>query len=181
MYFFSSKLGFGVCMFWLAFVAITLVPWSEDPSRMTYRVGGRSGQVPGVVVGDVGLQVYISFFSFLGDGQVFVHEKEQITYSHATELRGLASIGVQLAKEVGGGLEVGRPAEPSGVATVQVHGDVGQIQLLDGIDGALEVGILGTGACAQVLAGIFHCASDLGHEPLTLGHTHVGDHVGEGV
>lgn len=81
---------------------------------------------------------------------MFALEKQRITYGHATKLRGLASIGVQLAKEVGGGLEVGRPAEPSGVATVQVHGDVGQIQLLDGIDGALEVGILGTGACVEV-------------------------------
>lgn len=37
------------------------------------------------------------------------------------------------------------------MATVEVHGDVRQVQLLDGVDGALKVGVLSTGTCEKEL------------------------------
>lgn len=39
------------------------------------------------------------------------------------------------------------------MATVKVHGDVGQVELGDGIVGALEVGGLGTSALGNVEVG----------------------------
>ncbi len=96
------------------------------------RRGG--GDAPGVVVGNVGGQ--------------------------AADRSGLAGARVDAGKQIGGGLDVGGPAEPPGVASIEVHGNVGQVELLEGIHGQLLVGRGGAAA---------------------LGDVHVGDQVGKGV
>lgn len=87
---------------------------------------------PGIVVGNVG--------------------------SKTTELLGGAGTLVDLSVHGRRGGKVKRPSEPSSVTTVQVHGDIGESELLDGIDSQILVASGGTGA---------------------LGDTHIGDRVGE--
>jgi len=98
------------------------------------RIGGAGGDAPGVVVGDVG--------------------------GEAADGGGRAGGFVEVAEHGRGGADVGGPAEPAGVAGVEVHGHVWQVELLDGVGGQLLVGSSRVGA---------------------LGNAHVGDHVGEGV
>lgn len=89
---------------------------------------------PGIVVGNVG------------------HE--------TTEGLGAAGVLEDLGVHLGGGGKVRLPAEPASVTTIEVHGDVGKVELGDGVVGALEVGSLSAGA---------------------LGHVQVGDEVGKRV
>ena len=96
------------------------------------RRGGRDA--PGVVVGNV-------------SGQ-------------ATDGGGLAGILVDVGEEVSSGLDVGGPAEPASVASVEVHSDVGQVELLEGVDSQL---LVGGGRAAALL------------------DAHVGHHVGQGI
>ena len=84
------------------------------------RVGGARRRRPGVVVCHVGGQ--------------------------AAHGGGLAGRGVQLAEQRRRGLDVGGPAEPAGVAGVEVHAHVGQVELLHGVGDALLVGGSGVGA-----------------------------------
>ena len=65
---------------------------------------------------------------------------------------GFASSSVKLSEKSCGGLDVGGPSEPSGVAGIEIHAHVGQIELLDGIGNALLVGIcsIGTLLHAQI-------------------------------
>ena len=92
------------------------------------------GDAPGVVVGNVG--------------------------SQTTDGGGLAGTRVDAGIQVGCGLNVGGPAEPAGMASIEVHAHVGEVELLQGIDGQLLVG---------------------GGRSAALRNVHVGDHVGEGV
>lgn len=73
---------------------------------------------------------------------------------------GLASIEVDFAEDIGSASLVSGPAEPACVASIHVHGHVGEVQGLDSVDDAAVV--------------------NLG-SALALGHTQVGDHVGQGV
>lgn len=61
----------------------------------------------------------------------------------------LVDAGVQ----VRGGLEVGLPAEPAGVAHVDVHGDVGEVEFLQGVGDAFPVGGGGVGAFLDAEVG----------------------------
>ena len=97
-------------------------------------VRGRRAERPGVVVGDVG--------------------------DETTERLGGAGILVDLGVQRSSQGLVGRPSEPSSVAGIEVHGDVGQVEVLDGVVGALEVS---------------------GLSVLALGDVQVGDQVGQGV
>lgn len=96
--------------------------------------GGALGDGEAVVVGDVG--------------------------GESTDSLWLASLGVELCEHVGGRADVGGPSEPSSVASIKVHGHVGKVQLLHGVDGEGLVGGCGVGA---------------------LRDTHVGDHVSKGI
>jgi hypothetical protein len=97
-------------------------------------VGRGDGGVVAVVVGDVGGQ--------------------------AAERGGLAGFGVDLGKHLGGGCQVGFPAQPAGVACVGVGGDVGEVE---GLDCVLDTGDVG---------GLSFLAS---------GNVQVGDEVAETV
>lgn len=97
-------------------------------------VRGSGGEGPAVVVGHVGDET--------ADGL------------------GLAGGLVDVSEQSGGGLDVGGPAEPAAVASVKVLGDVGEVELGDGVVGALLVGRGGVG---------------------TLGNVGVGDEVGKRV
>lgn len=103
---------------------------------VTVVVGGgvswASSDGPGIVVGNVG--------------------------SKTTELLGRAGVLVDLSEHSRSGGEILSPSEPSSVTTVQVHGDIGESELLDGVDSQVLVGSSSTGA---------------------LGDTHVGDRVGK--
>lgn len=77
-----------------------------------------------------------------------------------TQLRGVAGVLVSLGELLSTGLEVVVPAEPAAVASVHVHDDIGQVELLQGVGSALVV------AVSRVLAGL-----EVG----------VGDEVGERV
>lgn len=88
------------------------------------RVGGRGGGVVGVVVGDVG--------------------------DEAAQRRGLAGFVVDFGEEFGGGAEVCVPAEPAGVAGVDVGGYVGEVEGLDGVFYARDVGGFGFDAAGDV-------------------------------
>ena len=98
------------------------------------RVRRGRGDAPGVVVGNVGGQ--------------------------ATDSSRLAGVLVDAGKQVSGGLDVGGPAEPASVASVEVHGHVRQVQLLERIHGQL---LVCRGGAAALL------------------DAHVGHHVGKGV
>lgn len=95
-------------------------------------VSGASSNGPGVVVGNVG--------------------------GKTTELLGGAGVLVDRSIHIRRVDKMFSPSEPSSVTTVQVHGDIGESELLDGIDGQILVGSGGVGA---------------------LGHSHVGDSVGK--
>ena len=82
---------------------------------------------PGVVVGNVGGQT--------ADGG------------------GLAGSRVDAGKQSCGGLEVGRPAEPAGVAGIEVHRYMGKVELLDGVYDQVLVGLLGVAALGDVEVG----------------------------
>lgn len=95
-------------------------------------VVGLGGQLPGVVVGDVG--------------------------DETSEARWLAGILVELTVELGGRRKVGGPSQPATVSGIDIHGDVGKVELLEGVNGELLVSASSVGA---------------------LGDVHVGDHVGK--
>jgi len=95
-------------------------------------VGGGASQAPGVVVGNVG--------------------------DEPTDRSRLASVLVDAGKEISSGLDVGGPSQPTGVTSIEVHGNVGQVELLEGVDSQLLVG---------------------GRSSAALGNAHVGDHVGK--
>lgn len=95
-------------------------------------VSGASSDGPGIVVGNVG--------------------------GKTAEVLGGAGVSVDLTKHSRCLGKILWPSEPSSVTTVQVHGDMGESELRDGIDGQLLIGSGGTG---------------------TLGGTHVGDSVGK--
>lgn len=100
-------------------------------------VGGAGGGAPGIVVRDVGRE--------------------------AADGGGRAGCLVDLGEERGGGRDVSGPAEPAGVAGVDVHGDVGEVELRDGVLDAFHVGGLGVGAfgdaevCYEVCEGVGFC------------------------
>jgi hypothetical protein len=97
-------------------------------------VGRGGGDVEAVVVGDVGGQT--------------------------AEGGGLAGFGVDLGEQLGGGCQVGFPAEPAGVACIGVGCDVGEVERLDCVLDTRNVGRLGF---------------------LALGDAEVGDEVAETV
>lgn len=79
-------------------------------------------------------------------------------YVQTTDGGGAASVLVNTSEEIGGGLDVGGPAEPAGVSGIEIHGDIGQVQLLEGVDRQLLV-------CGRRAAALLN--------------VHVGDHVGK--
>ena len=85
------------------------------------------GNAPGVVVGNVGGQA--------ADGS------------------GLAGARVDAGIQIGSGLDVGGPAEPAGVASIEVHGHMRKVELLEGIDGQLLVGSRRSAALRDVHVG----------------------------
>ena len=66
---------------------------------------------------------------------------------------GLASVGVDLGEELGGGGKVGGPAEPSGVASVHVHVYANGSELDESVVHASEVGRLRVGALRDAQVG----------------------------
>lgn len=95
--------------------------------RLTLSVGRRCGDAPGVVVGYVGRQT-----------------------THSS--RG-AGVLVYLGEQVGGRLQVGLPSQPAGVASIYIHSDVGQVELLQGVLHGQQVVVLGAGALGYVKVG----------------------------
>jgi hypothetical protein len=91
------------------------------------RVGRRGRDIVAVVVGDVG------------------HE--------AAQRLGLAGFGPDLREQFGCWREVGVPAEPAGVAGVDVRGHVGEVEGFDGVFDARDVGGLGFLAFGDVQVG----------------------------
>jgi hypothetical protein len=89
------------------------------------RIRTRSAQ--SVIVGDVGSQA-------------------------ANERRGRGVL-VELREEGGRGLEVGRPAKPASMSSVEVHVDTDGVELLDSIRNGLKVGRLGIGAFLNAQVG----------------------------
>lgn len=71
----------------------------------------------------------------------------------ASELGRRASVGVCLCELLSTGLEVLVPPEPATVTGIEVHDNVGQVQLLNGVGGALMVAIGGVLAALQVDVG----------------------------
>lgn len=90
-------------------------------------VVGLGGELPAVVVGDVG--------------------------NETTNARRLASVLVDLGEELSSGADVGRPAEPATMTGVEVHGDVGEVKFLNGVDGELLVSTLCLGALVDIQVG----------------------------
>lgn len=98
----------------------------------------------------------------LGDGSVALRDAVGVvvgdvgddTTDTARRASGLVDLGVEL----GGRCDVRLPPEPSSVAAVEVHVDVGKIEGLEGVDGERLVDRSSLAA---------------------LGDVHVGDHVGE--
>lgn len=68
----------------------------------------------------------------------------------ATEEGRLASVAIELSEELGSRAQVGGPAEPAGVTSVEVHVDTDGVELLNSVDNALLVGALGTAALGDV-------------------------------
>lgn len=101
-----------------------LVHRSDFHQRLTLSVGRRRGDAPGVVVGYVGRET-----------------------THGS--RG-AGILVHLGEQVGGRLQVGRPSQPAGVASVDIHSDVGQVELRQGVLHGDQVVVLGVGTLGHV-------------------------------
>lgn len=91
------------------------------------RVRGGGGGVVAVVVGDVG------------------HE--------AAQRLGLAGVAPDFGEEFGGGREVGVPTKPAGVAGVDVRVHVREVEGLDGVFDAGDVGGLRVGALLDVQVG----------------------------
>lgn len=110
---------------------------------------------------DVALLIAVGVLA--GDGRASA-VPESIVVGHVgddtTDSAGRSSSLVYLSEQLRRRLNVGRPAEPSSVATVEVHVDVCEVEGFDGV-------------CSEVL--VVWCS--LG----ALRHTHIGDHVGEGV
>jgi hypothetical protein len=86
--------------------------------KLTSSVGRSGSETKGVVVADVG--------------------------GEATDGAGLASIVVDLGEDIGGLLDVGGPSEPAGVSGIEVLGNVGKVEVLQGVRGGLVVGGLST-------------------------------------
>lgn len=101
---------------------------------VSLRVGRAGTDAPGVVVGDVGRE--------------------------AAHLRRPPRRLIQVAEHARRRTDVGSPAEPAGVSGIEIHGHVGEVELLDGVGGAFLVGGGRAGA---------------------LGHVQVGDEVREGI
>ena len=91
------------------------------------RVAGGHGGVVAVVVGDVG--------------------------DEAAQRLGLAGVGPDLREEFGRGGQVGVPAQPAGVAGVDVGAHVGEVEGLDSILDAGDIGGLGFLALGDVQVG----------------------------
>ena len=91
------------------------------------RVRRGRGDAPGVVVGNVG--------------------------SETTNGSRLASVLIDAGIQVGSGLNVGGPAEPTGVTSIEVHGHMRKVELLEGIDGQLLVGSRRSAALRDVHVG----------------------------
>lgn len=66
---------------------------------------------------------------------------------------GAASVLVNLGKLLSTGLEVGVPAEPTTVTSVDVHDDVGKVEALEGIGNTLLVSGLALRALGLVGVG----------------------------
>lgn len=94
---------------------------------VTLGVAGGGRGVVAVIVGDVG--------------------------DEAAERLGLAGFGVDLGEEFGRRRKVGVPAEPAGVAGVDVGGHVGEVEGLDSVLNAGNVGWLGFLALSDVQVG----------------------------
>ncbi|KAI6749548.1 hypothetical protein HG530_014962 [Fusarium avenaceum] len=110
-------------------------------------VVGLGGELPGVVVGNVG--------------------------DETSESGRLAGVLVDVGVQLGGRGKVGGPSEPATVTGVEVHGDMGEVKLLDGVDGELLVGRLGLGTLGSAQDGadvrvLLKNALDLGNVGLVL-------------
>lgn len=67
-----------------------------------------------------------------------------------TNLLGAASVLVNLGELLSTGLEVGVPAEPATVTSVDVHNDVGKVEALEGVCDTLLVAGLAVRASGLV-------------------------------
>lgn len=90
-------------------------------------VVGFGGELPAVVVGDVG--------------------------DETANARRLASVLVDLGVELSSRANVGGPAEPATVTGIEVHGDVGEVEFLDSVNGEFLVSTLGLGTLVDVQVG----------------------------
>jgi len=61
--------------------------------------------------------------------------------NETTDSSRLPGLLVHGAEDLGRGVEVPRPAEPTGMASVEIKSDVVMVQGFEGVDGALVVGI----------------------------------------
>lgn len=90
------------------------------------------------------------------------------------ELLGAAAGGEGLGELLGAGLQVGVPPEPAAVAGIEVHDDVGEVEVLDCVGDAVPV------AAGAVLAGVLVRVGDEVGERVRLDDEHEG-RVGVGL
>lgn len=86
-----------------------------------------AGQVPAIVVSHVG--------------------------GKTTDCVGAACVLVHASEELSSRGQVGLPAEPASMSSVQVHSDVGEVELREGIVGAFQIRGLGVAALGNVEVG----------------------------
>lgn len=91
---------------------------------VSFRVARRRAETPSIVVGDVG--------------------------DETAECRGFSSILVDTGEKLSSRLLVSRPAEPTGVSSIEIHGDVGKVKLGDGVLGQAKISVLGLGTFGNV-------------------------------
>lgn len=61
-----------------------------------------------------------------------------------------AGVLVNLGEQIGGRLQVGRPSQPTGMASIHIGGDVGQVELLEGVLRGQQVVVMGVGALGHI-------------------------------
>lgn len=60
-----------------------------------------------------------------------------------TEVSGRASVSVDLGEELGGRGQISRPAQPSSMTSIDVHGNTNCVKFLDSVNDTLLVSALG--------------------------------------
>ena len=96
--------------------------------------------------------LHLVVFSWRGSGSLPGVPASNIG-GEATDLLGAAGVLVHLGELLCAGLQIGVPAEPATVASINVHDDVGKVEALQSIGDTLLIGALALLAGRQVGVG----------------------------